>query len=465
MKKHNSHDKFVPAAQNLQVLRKGMVILMILVNGKIIESDQTGTILPTLEKRLCKTLQKPVLNPMVVVEACHRLALRIENRDYPDFLTVLLTEGHVTEYQLDEVVNLFKKESLLYKLKTELGEFYPADYPGIYASTETGMLLSPPYDIKAPIQRCMMPLGVLFHIAAGNVDGLPAYSVIEGLLAGNINILKLPAADQGFTLRLLNELLIIEPLLSEYLYVFDTSSQDIASLRAMAKSADAIVVWGGDEAILAARRLATPNTKIIEWGHKISFAYITRQGMEEQALSELAHHILLTKQLLCSSCQGIYLDTEDLNELHDFSRRFLTILDRAAEDYPRPDIGIQAQLTLLRYNKELEAAGTDTVVYRGKHCCVLAGADRKLEVSITHGNCWIKALPHGKIISTLHRYKGYLQTVGLLCSPQERRELSLMLHRAGVTRVTHADDMSRMLCGESHDGEYPLRRYSKIVEF
>ena len=41
------------------------------------------------------------------------------------------------------------------------------------------------------------PLGVLLHIAAGNADGLPAFSVAEGLATGNINILKLPQADNG----------------------------------------------------------------------------------------------------------------------------------------------------------------------------------------------------------------------------------------------------------------------------
>jgi hypothetical protein len=52
-----------------------------------------------------------------------------------------------------------------------------------------------------------------------------------------------------------------------------------------------------------------------------------------------------------------------------------------------------------------------------------------------------------------------------LCGQEEREELSKFLLKAGATRVTHAGDMSRMLSGEAHDGEYPLQRYSKIVEY
>ncbi|MBB2183343.1 hypothetical protein H0486_10685 [Lachnospiraceae bacterium MD1] len=65
----------------------------------------------------------------------------------------------------------------------------------------------------------------------------------------------------------------------------------------------------------------------------------------------------------------------------------------------------------------------------------------------------------------MHRNKGYLQTVALLCATNEIAELSELFLKAGATRITTVKDMSRMLCGEAHDGEYPLRRHSRIVEF
>lgn len=426
---------------------------MILVNGSILDSEEINLILPSIEKSICKTLQKPILNPMLVIEACNKLAENIENGDYFGLLHQLSVEEHISTEQIGNVVRLFKRESLLFKLNTELGE----------ESSEIQTYI-PLYE-ENPIHKRRMPLGVLFHIAAGNVDGLPAYSVIEGLLAGNINILKLPAVDKGFTIQLLSELIKIEPILSEYIYVFDTSSNDLAGMQQMAKSADGIVVWGGDTAIEAVRKLATPNTKIIEWGHKISFAYVTEKGMDDTRLTELAHHILSTKQLLCSSCQGIYIDTDEMSDIYFFSEKFIEILEKAAQGYSEPNIGIQAQITLLLYNKELEARANNVRIYKGKRCSILASKDKKLEISYTCGNCWVKALPRENIISMLHRYKGYLQTVGLLCGEEEIDALSEVLCRAGATRITTAKEMSRMLCGETHDGDYPLRRYSKVVEY
>ena len=57
-----------------------------------------------------------------------------------------------------------------------------------------------------------------------------------------------------------------------------------------------------------------------------------------------------------------------------------------------------------------------------------------------------------------------MQTAGLLCAPEERQELSALLARAGLVRITEAGEMSRTLSGEAHDGDYPLRAYSRIVE-
>ena len=254
---------------------------MILVNGSILSSDEIVHILPTLEKRVCKTLQKPFLDPMLVVEACHQLAVKIEEGYYQELISQLIKEEHVTAEQINIAIEMFKRESLIYKLNFELGKI------------PYKMKLSTNVNKKDSIHVRRMPLGVLFHISAGNVEGLPAYSVIEGLLAGNINILKLPAADHGLTIKLLNELVKLEPILSEYIYVFDTSSNDLISLQAMAKCADVIVVWGGDTAIREVRKLATPNTRIIEWGHKISFAYVTEKGMMMDCIMMENCHLIM----------------------------------------------------------------------------------------------------------------------------------------------------------------------------
>ena len=55
----------------------------------------------------------------------------------------------------------------------------------------------------------------------------------------------------------------------------------------------------------------------------------------------------------------------------------------------------------------------------------------------------------------------YLPTEEEIADAKE--ELADLLGTAGVVRIT-GSEMSRMIPGEAHDGSYPLREYSRIVE-
>lgn len=328
----------------------------------------------------------------------------------------------------------------------------------------TGALPEEPDARPALLPRRRYPLGVLLHIAAGNVDGLPAYSVVEGLLAGNINLLKLPSADRGASVLLLHELVKIEPRLRDFVYVFDVPSSDPASLAALAEAADGVVVWGGDEAVRAARTMAQPNTKIIAWGHKLSFAYAAPDAPEAQ-LRALARHVCETRQLLCSSCQGIFCDTEDMDAVNTLAERFFALLrEENVHAAPAP-AGLRGRAALQMLYERLEADAAGRRVLRGDGVGVVIAPDSRPELSPLAGNCWVKPLPRARIVAGLKPLKGHLQTVGLLCADADRQELGRLLARAGAVRITPAGEMSRVLPGEAHDGTYALREYTRVVEF
>ena len=421
---------------------------MILYRGEICEDKELPRLLERLEADCLETIAGQSIDRETVVAACDALACRAEAGDYDSVLQPFLAAFSIDPARFREALFLFKREALSYKLAVELG---PEDLPD----------LTPPG--RAPIRRRRMPLGVLFHMAAGNVDGLPAYSVVEGLLAGNVNILKLPAQDRGASLLLLRELVRLESRLQDFVYVFDVPSTDLQSLERFAKIADAVVVWGGDEAVRAARTLAGPDTALICWGHKLSFAYAV-PPVSDGDLEALADHICATGQLLCSSCQGIFLDTGDMGEVYALAERLFPILQAAARRHPPADPALRARATLELYARELEADSGGRRICRGGGVSVTAAPDSQLELGLLAGNCWVKPLPRDQIVPRLKPRKGCLQTAGLLCPEEEREALSALLARAGVVRVTGPGDMSRTVPGEAHDGTYPLAAYTRIVE-
>ena len=417
---------------------------MILAKGTLLPDDRLSQVLAGLEADIINTRSAPPLSPEAVIDACARLVEALDRGELNDLIARYATPQMLEA--LEQYRHLLDRKSLEYKL-----------------SVETGGLLS---GESRPFGRAAaLPLGTLLHITAGNMDGLPAFSVVEGLLTGNINLLKLPSGDSGLSLALLKLLTDTQPGLAPYVYVFSIPSADRDSLQALADLADGIVTWGGDEAVRAMRAMAPTGCKLMEWGHRLSFAYLSGEAREAE-LAALAGHIIGTGGLLCSSCQVIYLDESDPDRARRFCRSFLPILEQAAtRGHQTP--GQAAQATLHGYEQLLELAvrGSCAQVYRGRGCSVTLCLDRTLELSPLHGNVLVKCLPREELVGALYPQRGRLQTAGLLCPPEEREELCALLARAGVSRITRAGHMSDPFLGECHDGEYPLRRYLRVVDF
>jgi len=418
---------------------------VILFEGKLYEDSELNNIFEKLWDSCIRTIERRFDISGLVIAACNRLSENIKGGKYDDIIRPMLERGIFTKEQLKSAVAFFEEANLLKKYDAELGVIKNAEGDG----------------------KRIESLGVLFHIAAGNAEGLPFFSVIEGMLAGNVNILKLPSMDDGLSVMLLNELVKEEPRLAGYVSVFDVPSTNIASLRFLAGMADAVVVWGSDEAVRAARMMADPETQIISWGHKLSFAYVTPEVFDEPENEELvllARHICETRQLLCNSCQGIFVDSEDEEVILSAGKKFLGILEKAAADFPPEPVGVRGKLSIAFYNDELEGAGSSKKIFRGKGVSVTVSNDSELELSHMFKNCWVKPLPRKNIVKALKGKRGHLQTVGLICSEAERKELSDILVRTGVTRISHGGDMAVTRPGAAHDGEYPLRRYVRIVD-
>ena len=440
---------------------------MILFEGKILTDEQLDFVLEKLWDSCVDAVSNRTDIAKLVIDACGRVSEKIKAGAYDPILWVLLEKGTFTRTQLEEAISFFDKENLQLKYDTELG----------FLKKETKD------NSKTSVDKRLEPLGILFHIAAGNAEGLPFFSVIEGLLAGNVNILKLPSMDDGISVMLLHEMIKEEPALASYVCVLDVASTNVKILKMLADMADAIVVWGGDEAVMAARTMASPSTQIISWGHKLSFAYVSAGVVEkmmqkdtagsedsesiedyEQEFYDLARHICATNQLLCSSCQGIFVDTKEEVTLAWLAEKFLHILEEVRVDYPREKIGIRGKVSISLYNEELESIHTGHRVLRGKGVSVIIGGDSELELSFMFKNCWIKLLPRGNVIKALKGKKSYLQTAGLICTQEERMELTDLFVKTGLTHITRPKNMAQMLPEGTHDGEYPLRRYSRIVE-
>lgn len=415
---------------------------MIFANGSILPDSELDAALSRLERELPQVLSGPPLEAGTVLNALETLGKELDSGTLDALIAQFAPPG--AREELDRVRPQIGRAALEERLDLELG--------GLSGPRPFG---------RAEVR----PLGVLLHIAPGNMAGLPAFTAVEGLLTGNVNVVKLPHGDKGLTLAVFQKLTELEPRLSPWLYAFDVPSKDTASLGRLAALADGIVTWGGDGAVSAVRKLAPTGCKLIEWGHRLSFAYLS--DWEGADLSALAEHIVSTGGLLCSSCQVIFLDTEYLSVGEQFCKKFLPVLEKAAASrYKTPGQAAQAALYARETALEqmVDRSGSDDLNFPGKLCSLTLRRDCELELSHLHGNVLVKRLPRGEIVPTLRRQKGRLQTAGLVCPEGSREELTALLARAGVNRITAPGHMSHTFPLEAHDGEYPLRRYVRVVD-
>jgi hypothetical protein len=425
---------------------------MNLISGRVMAEDESRACLEKLDDLILAThLGKP-LSAEVVMTACDTLSKRLNEEQHLPLLIQLGMPEAKARRELALVRQMLSRDYLAHRLAVEFGPPF-----------EASML---PFGHGQRVRKVWKPLGTLLHIAAGNVDALPVFSVIEGLLTGNINILKLPGSEGGLSIPILQEMIQIAPEIAPFVFVFDTPSSDLEAMEKMAACSDAIIVWGGDAAVRAVRQLAGPDTRLIEWGHKISFAYVSGEAVADHDLEGLAFNICDTQQLLCSSCQGIYLDTDRFDAVVDFAKRFLNILDQKAAEMPeRGDPYLAAQKTLELMTEGLEFLKMEKKVFKTGRCSVTAYSDPALYPSYLFRNCWVKPLPQRALLSALLPYKNHLQTAALICDPDQKPELEALLAQTGIVRITSGERMSTTYCGMPHDGEYPLRRYMKIVSY
>ncbi len=390
------------------------------------------------------------LDTHIVIDAVDKLVAGMN----PLVLEGILVSSGMTNWKAKDFIQItmdgLSRESLTKKVRRELGE-----KPFIWRAVEEG------------IEEKDQPFGVLMHIGAGNEIGLSVLSIIEGLLSRNINILKLPSYEGGISVSLLNQLVDIEPRLKPYIYVFDITSNEQELLKKIANLVDAIVVWGSDEAIAGVRQLAPTSTSLIEWGHRISFAYFTQNESVKDDLKGLSLDICLSEQQYCSSPQCVFYETANNDELEDFAYKLAKEIEETSKKYPtkQKPINTEAEIT---WTHELikmeEILGQKRLISNEEaNYSVMVDYKPHLKASPLYRNIWVMPIKRENLMNILRSHSGYLQTVGLSCEKEDALEINRILYRAGVNRINPCGKMSTTYIGEPHDGFWTLRKYVRRV--
>ena len=310
-----------------------------------------------------------------------------------------------------------------------------------------------------------MPVGVLGHVTSSNDAMLPFFSSVEGILTGNINVIKTASGAHKVAMTMIEKLCEIDESLCPYFYLFPLSSKDEELLRSLFSLCNTVAVWGSDAATAGVRKLAPSGVKIVEWGNRISFAYFTEKGRSREALRGLAEDVCVNDQQACSAPQVVYYETDSKDELIAFAEEFFGVLQEVSDTYPLHPVSQaeKAELTTQKQLCYLDEIMGEAKLFDGNGCRIFVKFDSELCASPLFRSVILKAINRNEIIKVLRPFRSYLQSVGLACGRDEIASLSSLLLSGGVNRITEPGMMMSGYTGEPHDGVRAMTQYLKRI--
>ncbi len=388
-----------------------------------------------------------------VLDACDSLSKDIRAGRCGDLREALVRDGtEDPDAVMAALADGISREALTTKLIAELGTDEPFEIRRI--------------DMRRQHFEGWAPVGVLFHITAGNSPIVAPMAAVEGLLSGNINILKVAGNLGEFATEVLLRL-CRAPSIADRIYMLRIRSSQKELMRGLMDRADCISAWGGEEAIEAIRKEAPRGTPVVEWGHKISFAYVTPSCFDMDTARMLARSICRNEQQSCSSPQCVLLDTCSREEVDRMATLLSEALDEARETLPRiaPDAAESAEIATVKelHRSDLYFNDGDVVEDPQHTYRILVSYGTKFMPSPLFRTVWLSPLERGGLTSGLRGMRRYLQTCGLACTLDELEEVSSALYRAGVQRITPVGSMSASYAGEPHDGGFALPKFMRRV--
>jgi phenylacetate-coenzyme A ligase PaaK-like adenylate-forming protein len=399
------------------------------------------------------------MDPAVLFRACAAYRDTILEGDNQELIDSLVAAGNTAEHArqtIDEIVAFLDPEFLEEKMKRELGSDNP------FVLHRNGF--------RSDAFEAWAPLGLLVHVVPGNAPTVAPLSVVEGLMSGNINVLKNSSRNGNFPQLVLKGIVDADPtgLLAPFVYAFRLSSSRRDILGLLFDAAHGIAAWGGEEAVASVQKMASAGTRIIDWGHRISFSYVSREMKDDiPTLENIAYDICVIEQQACSSPQCLYLETGSREELLSFARAFAEVLDRVSQTFPQRGISMaeMAEITNVTQVARLGAGLGESEVIESpaRTWRVLVDYRPGLRPSPLYRTIWVKPLPADSIVATLRPLRTYLQTAGLACPLDRLGAIGRELVQAGVTRIKRPGHHLDGYAGEPHDGVYALQRYCRRI--
>lgn len=329
--------------------------------------------------------------------------------------------------------------------------------------------------LKGGAVRAFGP-ALLAHVWAGNVPGLPLWSLACGLLVKSGCIGKLPSAEPVFATLFARILCEEHPAWADCLAVVWWPGGQPGPAAALYREADTVLAYGSNAALRQVREQVPLTTRFIGYGHKLGLALVGRSALDQQrgpaAARAAALDIARWEQQGCYSPHAIYVERGGALSPRDFAQYLAGELANLGHRHPRRALPMEeagavaawrnaAEWRALAGDGGSELLGQDSAPWALAYSevpqpLVPSAGQRCIQVSA------VDALED--VLPLLAPHAAFLQTVGLATTPAELYRLGEALGAIGVTRIAPLGGMTQPEAGWHHDGRFNLADLVRMVE-
>lgn len=435
------------------------------VQVPVLTQEQIDTVIAKV-----KTSRNEILKNFTtaeVVDVIDKVIHRLLDRDNPyrqkaELLLPIVTgfDAQMIRLGLTSYLKTFRKQQLLKFLVEDFGN--PLLLDSFQPRAKGGY-------VKAIGPQLMT------HIWAGNVPGIPLWSMVSSLLVKGGSVGKVSSSEPLFAGWVAEVLAEVEPKLKNCVAVVWWRGGDEEKEVQLFEASDVVLAYGGNASLSAMKSRVPVTTRFLPYGHKMAFGLIANDSLNANKAKETAYRaafdVVNYDQQGCYSPHSLFVQRGGKVSAKDFSEYIARELECFEKRYPRRNLSFAEQASIVSWKQKEEVSlfsrldkavlshpsGRWTVIYE------------QLQDSFTPSplNRTVRVIEiddFEQVIPVLSPYRKYLQTAGIAASPEEMFRLSSMLAEVGVTRISSIGTMTSPQAGWHHDGTSSLLDLVRMVD-
>jgi hypothetical protein len=306
------------------------------------------------------------------------------------------------------------------------------------------------------------------HVFSGNVPGVSVTSLVRSLLAKAATLGKTAVGEPVLAALFARGIAAEDAELGRCLAVTYWAGGDAELEGAALERAEAVVVYGGADAVSAVRARTPSTARFIGYGHRLSFGMVARESLSAAGAREVAAACALDAatfdQQGCVSPHLFYAEEGGEVSPREWARLLADEMAAVERELPRGVLAPREASAIRQLRGEAEfsqLAGHGAELHaspEGTAWTVILDPSPSFTASCLNRVVRVKPVPSlDEVEGQVERMGPVLQTVGIAAPEERRRELAEVMGRLGASRVAPVGKMAWPPMFWHHDGHPPLR--------